>query len=417
MKQSKQIELLAPAGDLEKLKVAFAYGADAVYLAGEAFGLRSAAGNFSISEIEQGIEIAHNQGKKVYLALNTYPNQDEIKQIAQYLKSISTLDLDAVIVADPGVFTLAKELTSFNLHISTQSSVTNKEAVKFWKNQGASRIVLGREVSIAEAEEIKQSSGVELETFIHGSMCMSYSGKCVISNYTANRDANRGGCVNSCRWEYSLTKDREEDSFSKSYVMNSKDLMAVDLIPELINAGVNSLKIEGRMKSFLYLANTVSTYRQIIDAVQTSKTITEEMRNSWIYRLNSNPNRGFSEGFLRHHAGAESVLYDSVRSPRSPKTEGRPNSNYIGLVREITDDYIVLQVKNPFKVEDVIAFLTHSGEEIELKVTFIKTIVNENINESRPNSVIFLEKHPLVKPLNVAYLQTPKSVESYKEAV
>ena len=390
---NKSIELLAPAGDFEKLKVAFSYGADAVYLAGNSHGLRNAAGNFSLSDIEKGTSLAHRLGKKVYLAVNTFPTDNEMDDISSYLKILNTFDLDAFIVSDPGVFALAKELTNKKIYLSTQSSITNIEAVKFWIEKGASRIVLAREVSIEEAKEIKRLLDIELEMFIHGSMCMSYSGKCTISNYTANRDANKGGCVNSCRWEYFLSNDPNKMPFTKAYLMNSKDLFSVDLILNLINAEISSLKIEGRMKSNFYLANTVKSYREIIDKCLENGLTKDENRQTWINRINSYSNRYYCNGFLKNKAGKESILYDNVKLMNQ--------SNYIGIVKDVNNDYIILQVKNSFKIGDTLNILTFDGKEIPLKIDEIKDLTYENISIANPNSLVILKKHPFVEQYNV----------------
>ncbi len=397
--KASQIELLAPAGDFDKLKVAVSYGADAVYIGGSAFGLRSSAGNFSISQIEKGINFAHKYNTKVYLVVNTFPNNSEIKQIENYLGILKNISLDALIIADPGVISLARELTPFNIHLSTQSSVTNIETVKFWRQNGISRIVLGREVSIEEAKLIYAQSDMELELFIHGSMCMSYSGKCTISNYTANRDANRGGCVNSCRWEYSISNISDFIPFTKSYAMNSKDLWAVDQIPEMIDAGISSLKIEGRMKSHLYLSNTVSIYRKIIDNYLNNKSILPT--DSFKKLFNDLPNRGFSSGFLKSTANRDSILYDNLKNPSQ--------SNYIGIVKKITEQYILLQTKNTFHQGDSLIFYLFTGETIFYDVSVMYNINQEIIPIAHANSLILLPKHPLIQENNVASLLNNQS--------
>ncbi len=405
--QSPMIELLAPAGDLEKLLVAFSYGADAVYCAGESFGLRSAAGNFSFQELEKGLSHAHKLGKKVYLTVNSFPNNDEIEQMADYLKTLTQFDLDALIISDAGVFALAKEITPFKIHISTQSSVTNVESVRFWYEQGASRVILAREVSLYEAHKIQEQCKAELEMFIHGSLCMSYSGKCVISNYTAHRDANRGGCVNSCRWEYSLCHSFGEAPFTSAYMMNSKDLCAVDFIPEMIDSRISSLKIEGRMKSHLYLANTVTAYRHIIDIYMQKNELSQEDKKRWLERLNSNPTRGFCSGFFESRAGKESVLYDNNKIAKKVVSKRHSSSNYIGIVKEVIDDYLVLQVKNRFHVHDVLGFLTFDGEEISYPVDEIKDLTRKTIDEAKPNNIVFLKKHSLVSAYTIVSLLEP----------
>lgn len=390
-----KVELLAPAGDLEKLKIAVSYGADAIYIGGEAFGLRSAAGNFTLKEMEKGIEYGHKYNKKIYLTLNTFPNEHEIKGIEGYLKKLNRLNLDAIIVADLGVFSLVKKITSFPIHISTQSSVCNSEALKFWKNKGASRVVLGREVTIDEAKTLSQND-IELEMFIHGSMCMSYSGKCTISNYTANRDANRGGCVNSCRWDYTAYQSEHLPALDNIYIMNSRDLWAVDHIANLINAGVHSLKIEGRMKSHLYLSTVVSAYRQILDKHLNQSHITDEEIQSWKEKLNSIPNRTFNTGFLEGRASGSSVLYDNLKAD--------VKSNYLGTIREVLGDYFVLQVKNPFYKDDMILIKDFKGSDIPYKIEAIFNMEKEEMDKAQPNSLVYLKKKGNPQPFNVCSL-------------
>ncbi|MDH5680396.1 MAG: U32 family peptidase [Spirochaetota bacterium] len=404
------MELLAPAGDLEKLRVAFAYGADAVYLAGEAFGLRSAAGNFSLKEIERGARHARSLNRKVYLALNIYPTNSEIDRLIPYLKSLNSIVIDGLIVADAGVFSLVKEITDFPIHLSTQASITNSAAVKFWVEQGARRVVLAREVSISEARQIKEQLNIELEMFIHGSMCMSYSGKCSISNYTALRDANRGGCVNSCRWEYALSSDTSQNPFSKSFVMNSRDLSAVGVIQELINAGIDSLKIEGRMKSHLYLSTTVSCYRQMLDCFLEDRMPTEKDYIRWTDRLNSLPNRGFSDGFLQGAAGKDSILYENVKTG--------VKSSYVGIVKDVLSEMMMIDVKNPFAEGDMLGFQGFDGEVISYEVKEIRDVSGARISQAKVNSLVGLKKDSNIKKLTVALKlsdsEKPMNNESFK---
>ncbi len=391
------VELLAPAGNMDKLFVALSYGADAVYLSGQYFGLRSAADNFSIGDIERAVKYAHKLKKRVYLTVNAFPNNIEIDYIAKYLSLIKDIDLDALIIADFGVFTLAKELTPFNIHISTQTSVTNSEELKFWYRQGVKRVVLARELSIHEAYNIKNHLDIELEMFIHGSMCMSYSGKCTISNYTANRDANRGGCVNSCRWKYSIADKLGQEPFDHSYIMSSKDLCTIDEIASMINCGIHSLKIEGRMKGHLYLANSVSIYREAIDQFIENGVISQ--KESWVDRFNFLHNRGYTNGFSYNRAGRSSIF-------SKKHTESSNNRfNYIGTVKAITQKFIIIQVKNRFFIGDVLGFLTFNGIEVIYKVDNIISIAGDNINEAKANNIVYLMKIKDIEPYNIAYLK------------
>ncbi|RLA64170.1 MAG: U32 family peptidase, partial [Epsilonproteobacteria bacterium] len=246
----KIVELLAPAGNLEKLKVTVSYGCDAVYLGGEKFGLRSAADNFTNSELEEGVSFAHERGVKVYVVLNSFLYDKDLEELPPFLAFLEQLQVDAVIVSDLGVLKTVKELTNIPIHLSTQASCLNIEAGKLWKKMGAKRLILGREVSILEAAKIKRETGLEVELFIHGSLCMAFSGNCVISNYTMGRDSNRGGCAHNCRFEYSMDFG---DKKVNSFFMSSKDLMGISQIPEFFLNEIDSIKVEGRMKTHLYV--------------------------------------------------------------------------------------------------------------------------------------------------------------------
>ena len=280
MTTSKKPELLAPAGNLEKLEFAVRYGADAVYIGGQQFGLRAKAGNFSFAEMEKGVAFAHKHGALVYVATNIIPHDADLEGLEEYLTTLESVGVDAIIAADPSIIHTAKSIAPrLEIHLSTQSSTTNWQTAKFWRDEGVKRVVLAREVSLKEIKEIKQHTAVEIETFIHGAMCNSYSGRCVLSNHLTSRDANRGGCAQSCRWQYDLFAEDGELDWSRiadsenvrvnpdiPYTMGSKDLCMIEALPELIEAGVDSFKIEGRMKSIHYVATVVNAYRQAIDA-------------------------------------------------------------------------------------------------------------------------------------------------------
>lgn len=271
----KKVELLAPAGDLTKLKIAVLYGADAVYLGGEAFGLRKRSKNFSLDEIEEGVNFAHQRGVKVYVTLNIIPHNEDMVGVEDYIRELDRINVDAVLVADPGMFMKVKNTApNMEIHISTQASVTNYDTVMFWYNLGARRVVLARELSLEEIKNItdKLPEDMEIETFVHGAMCMSYSGRCLISNYMIGRDANRGDCAQPCRYKYNLVEETRPGEYfpvfeddEGTFIMNSKDLCMIHRLPDMIEAGINSLKIEGRVKTIYYVATVIRSYRMALD--------------------------------------------------------------------------------------------------------------------------------------------------------
>ena len=259
-------ELLAPAGDLQRLKIALLYGADAVYIGGSLFGLRANATNFTIEEIKEGVSYARSLNKKVYVTVNIVLHNKEIKHLLNYLKQLEEVKVDAIIVSDPAIMDMALKNTNLEVHLSTQQSTLNYEAVDFFKKQGVSRVVLARESSKEDIKKIKENVNIELEVFIHGAMCTSYSGRCVLSNYFTNRDSNRGGCSQVCRWDFELLDDSNNKiEGNKPFTFCTKDLSMLSYIPELIDLKVNSFKIEGRMRSLYYIATVVSIYRKVID--------------------------------------------------------------------------------------------------------------------------------------------------------
>jgi len=315
-----KVELLAPAGSLEKLKYAVFYGADAVYIGGEIFGLRASSKNFTYEEMKTGIEYAHKRGVKVYLTLNIIPHNSDMNKLEDYIKAIKAFGFDAVIVSDPGILMMVKEFwPSIEIHLSTQANNTNYVSAKFWHEQGVSRVILARELSLQEIKEIKDKipETLEIEMFVHGAMCISYSGRCLLSNYMAGRDANRGACAQPCRWEYSLMEKTREGEYFPVYedergthIFNSRDLNLIHKIPELIESGVSSLKIEGRMKSMYYVANIVRTYREAIDryyADQEGYTFDQGLMEN----LRKSSHRKYTEGFYEGQPGEAGQVYDS----------------------------------------------------------------------------------------------------------
>ena len=273
----KKVELLAPAGNLEKLKFAFLYGADACYIGGRNYSLRANAKNFSIEEIQEAVKYAHNLNKKVYVTVNIVFHNEDIKGIKEYLIALSEAKVDAIIVSDPLIIDIINDNNiNLKVHISTQASTLNYEAVSFWKSQGVERVVLAREMSKNEIKEIIDKTGMEIETFVHGAMCSSYSGRCVLSNYFTKRDANRGGCAQICRWEFPLyDKNNNKIESETKFTASSKDLMMLTKVKEMIEIGIVSLKVEGRMRSNYYVATVINTYRNLIDDYYENK-LTEE---------------------------------------------------------------------------------------------------------------------------------------------
>ena len=301
-----KLELLAPAGDLEKLKIAIIYGADAVYFGGQDFSLRAGAGGLSISEMEEGLVFAHERGKKCYLTLNIYAHNEDIEPLYAYLESIKHLPLDGILVSDPGIMMMVKEvIPNAEIHLSTQANLTNSKTAEFWREIGMKRLVLARELSLEEIKGIREKlpEDVELEAFVHGAMCISYSGRCLLSNFMTGRDSNRGACAHPCRYKYVLEEEKRPGEFYPieedkrgTYIMNSKDLCMIEHIPELIEAGVSSAKIEGRMKSIFYIAEVISAYRKAIDAYyEDPKGWT--FNPEWMAELQKASHRQFTTGF------------------------------------------------------------------------------------------------------------------------
>ncbi|MFZ5591349.1 MAG: peptidase U32 family protein [Bacillota bacterium] len=349
MNKPRKPELLAPAGDLEKLQAAVLYGADAVYLGGKSFGLRARAGNFDLEEMRRGIDFAHSHGVAVYVTVNIFAHQADLRQLPVYLRAVQEAGADALIVADPGVLDLAREITPrLPVHLSTQANTTNSRAVRFWAGQGVKRVVLARELSLDEIREIRRENDVELEVFVHGAMCMAYSGRCLLSNYLTGRDANRGDCAQACRWRYALCEEKRPGEYMPvyedergSYILSSRDLCLLPYLPQLIAAGVDSLKIEGRVKSVHYVATVVAVYRQAIDSYWHDPAAFQ-VRPEWLDELGKVSNRDYTSGFLLGgDPGAQHNELDNIY--RRPYT-------FVGLVKEYDPPSrrALVQQRNPF---------------------------------------------------------------------
>ncbi len=329
-----KIELLAPAGDLEKLKYAVIYGADAVYIGGEIFGMRVSAKNFNVEQMAAGIAFAHDRGVKVYLTLNIIPHNDDIAILENYLLEIKHLPFDAYIISDPGVLSILQEVyPDAEVHLSTQANNTNYKSAAFWHKFGISRVILARELSFEEITEIRQKTppSLELEAFVHGSMCISYSGRCLISNYMTGRDANKGACSHPCRWKYHLVEEQRpgeyypiEQTEHGTYFFNSKDLCMIEQIPQLIKAGLSSLKIEGRSKSIYYVANVVRAYRKAIDDYYRDPA-NYQFDSALIDEIKKASHREFTSGFYNEKADQTAQLYSSSAYIR--------DYDFIGIVK------------------------------------------------------------------------------------
>lgn len=359
----KRIELLAPAGNLEKLKIAILYGANAVYLGGKKFSLRAAASNFSIEDIKEGVEFAHEHQAKVYVVVNIVFHNDDLSGLKDYLMELEKIKVDGIICADPIVIQYAKDFApKLQIHISTQQSITNSYAVKFSEQLGADRVVLAREVNKENLKEIINNSNIEIEYFIHGAMCVAYSGRCMLSNYYSKRDSNRGGCSQSCRWNYNLWK--EDDKVNKDdvfFTMSSKDLALAKLIPELIEMGVASLKIEGRMKSIYYLATIISAYAQIIDSYYENNIVEPEIKN--LKNIDKAANRSTALGFYQGLVNEDKQLYGN--------RDEHPTKEFIGYVLDYDQDkkLIKMEQRNNFKVNDKVELFMPNHQEYSFTIT------------------------------------------------
>lgn len=369
----RKVELLIPAGSLEVLKTAVIFGADAVYIGGEAFSLRAKAKNFSLEDMEEGIRFAHEHGVKVYVTANIFAHHRDLEEAEKYFKELGEMKerADALIISDPGLFSIAKEVCpEIEIHISTQANSTNYKTYTFWHKLGAKRAVCARELSLSEIKEIRRNipKEMEIETFIHGAMCISYSGRCLLSNYMTGRDANRGACTHPCRWKYAVMEESRPGEYLPVYenergtfLFNSGDLCMIEHIPELLNAGIDSLKIEGRMKAALYVATVARTYRRAIDDYLKSE---ETYRNNmeWYKReIGKCTYRQFTTGFYFGKPGRESQIYDS--------STYQSEAIYLGMV-EKTDEggYACLEQKNKFCVGDAIEIMKPDGRNIPVRV-------------------------------------------------
>ncbi|MDX9872142.1 MAG: U32 family peptidase [Clostridia bacterium] len=353
----KKAELLAPAGTLEKLKMAVHYGADAVYVGGKEYGLRAYAGNLSLAEIKEGVEFAHARGAKVYVTVNIFAHNEDLDGLPVYLRKLEESGADAVIVSDAGVWAILKEMKCrLPVHLSTQANTTNWAAAKFWEEQGVQRIILARELSLEEIKRIRREVKLDLEMFVHGAMCISYSGRCLLSNYMAGRDANSGECAQPCRWNYALVEEKRpgeyyslEEDERGSYIFNSQDLCLLDHLPQLIEAGVDTFKIEGRMKSVHYVATVVNVYRRALDAYY-QEPANYAADPAWREEITKVSHRDYTTGFLYGKPQAADHNYADSSYLR--------NYDFVGLVLEYdtVSGWATVEQRNNFKVGDELEF-------------------------------------------------------------
>ena len=383
----RKVELLVPAGSLEVLKVAVDYGADAVYIGGQAYGLRAKADNFSIDEMKEAAAYAHAKNAKVYVTANIFAHNYDIDGMKAYFEQLKDTGVDAVLLSDPGIFTLAKEtMPDMELHISTQANNTNYLTYNFWYKLGAKRVVTARELSLAEIRQIRDHipDDMEIESFMHGAMCISYSGRCLLSSYFTGRDANRGACTHPCRWKYHIVEETRPGEYMPvneddrgTYIFNSKDLCMVEHIPEMIDAGIDSFKIEGRMKTALYVATVARTYRKAIDDYMESPELYRSNMEYYKSEIAKCTYRQFTTGFYFGKTDSDSQIYDNNTYIK--------NYTYIGNVQLVTEDGLaVFEQKNKFSVGEMIEAMDFDGTNISCRVEEIYNDKMEKM-ESAPH--------------------------------
>ena len=367
----RKIELLVPASSLEVLKIAVIFGADAVYIGGEAFGLRAKAKNFTMEEMAEGIAFAHKYGVKVYVTANILAHNADLKGAEEYFTELKEIKPDALIIADPAIFMIAKEVCpEIERHISTQANNTNYGTFKFWYEQGAKRVVTARELSLKEIKEIRENipEDMDIETFIHGAMCISYSGRCLLSNYFTGRDANKGACTHPCRWKYSVMEEKRPGEYFPvyenergTYIFNSKDLCMIEHIPDLIDAGIDSYKIEGRMKTALYVATVARTYRKAIDDYLESPEKYKENMPWYLDQISNCTYRQFTTGFFYGKPSEETQIYDNNTYQKG--------YTYLGIVGEKNETGMYrIEQRNKFSVGETIEIMKPNGENISATV-------------------------------------------------
>lgn len=391
----KKPELLVPASSLEVLKIAIAYGADAVYIGGEAFGLRAKAKNFSLKEMEEGIAFAHERGARVYVTANILAHNDDLASVGTYFEELKEIKPDALIISDPGIFTIAREVCpEIEVHISTQANNTNYGTYRFWYGLGARRVVSARELSLKELKEIRSNipKDMEIETFIHGAMCISYSGRCLLSNYFTGRDANRGACTHPCRWKYAVVEEKRPGEYLPvyenergTYIFNSKDLCMIEHIPELMESGIDSFKIEGRMKTALYVATVARTYRKAIDDYLESQEKYQENLPWYREQITGCTYRQFTTGFFFGKPDETTQIYDNNTYVKE--------YTYLGIVGEGNElgQYRIEQ-RNKFSVGEALEVMKPGGENVAVTVRGIYNQEGEPMESApHPKQILWVD--------------------------
>lgn len=405
-------ELLIPASSLEVLKTAVIFGADAVYIGGEAFGLRAKAKNFSMEEMKEGIVFAHEHDVKVYVTANILAHNSDLQGVREYFEELKEIKPDGLIIADPAIFEIAGEVCpEIERHISTQANNTNYGTFNFWYKQGATRVVTARELSLEEIKEIRQNipKDMEIETFVHGAMCISYSGRCLLSNYMVGRDANQGACTHPCRWKYSIVEETRPgevmpvfENERGTYIFNSKDLCMIEHIPELLESGVDSLKIEGRMKTALYVATVARTYRKAIDDYQKDPELYKKNMPWYLDQISNCTYRQFTTGFFFGKPSEESQIYDSNTYVKE--------YTYLGIIGEERDGMYRIEQRNKFSVGETIEVMKPNGENLEVVV---KRIVTEDGVEQEsaphPKQVLYVDLGIMVDEYDILRRQEERA--------
>ncbi|MBF0540140.1 MAG: U32 family peptidase [Nitrospirae bacterium] len=386
-----QIELLAPAGNLEKLKTAVHYGADAVYLGLSDLSLRAKADNFDSVGIKNAINYCHQLNVKVYITINIFPHNRDLSLIKEHLELLNELQPDAIILSDLGVFDLACNIApNIPIHISTQANITNLSSARFWERIGAKRLILSRELTIPEIKEIRQSVSIELECFVHGSICISYSGRCYMSSFLASRSANHGSCTNSCRWNYTLMEEKRPGEYYPvyendrgTYVLSSRDLCMINHLDKLAGAGVNSFKIEGRVKGINYVAGVVKVYRDAINSIENGRFM---VKDNWMNELLMSSNRGFTTGMFLGRQPDTDYNHDELDSYRTTHT-------FVGIIKSLTSDYTEIALRNTLRVGDHLTIVCSGTDNLQIDVDWIKNIEGVLIEIGKNEEIVFIKSY------------------------
>ncbi len=398
-------ELLAPAGNFEKLKTALHYGADAVYLGGKELSLRAKAGNFTLEDMEKAVSYTHAREKKVYVTVNVLAHNNDLNDLENYLQNLANLEVDGLIISDPGILQIArKHVPGIPLHLSTQANVTNYAAAQFWKGQGAERLNLARELSMKEIKEIRRNADCELEVFVHGALCISYSGRCMLSNYLTNRDANKGECSHPCRFNYAVIEEKRpgqyypvEEDERGTYIFNSKDLCLLMLLPELVATGVDSLKVEGRMKSIFYVGGVVRIYRAALDYLaelpqdlwQNPSAIT--LPEIFLDEIQKTGTRGITANFFKEKPTNEDMLYHSSRAEQMVEP--------VAVIRKIADEPLV-EIRNRVENGEWLEYMGKGLQNQAVLLKEMKSLEGERVTAANPGNLLTVTTDPPLKNID-----------------